>query len=169
MCDFGIIIGLASAAVGAAGSMQQAAAAKASADYNAQIAKQNARISQQRAHDAIERGKVAEQQKMGQNSQLLGKQRAALAANGVDLSFGSPLDLQVDTAVVAKTDALTIKTNAYREAYDHEIDAHNQTAQARLYRMQGNAAAQAGTIGAIGTVLGGAGDAWKSYAKTQAA
>lgn len=148
--------------LGAAGQIQQAQATAAANKYNAQVADMNAQISERRAKDAIERGAAEEQKKRQQVAQVLGKQQAAMAANGVDLTFGSPLDTIVDSSVLGELDALTIRTNAYREAYDYRVDAANKVASANLSRMNASAATTGGYLGAVGTILGGAGKAYQT-------
>ena len=163
MCDLGIMLTLGSTLLGAAGQMQQANAASAAAKYNAQVAEMNAEISERRAKSVIEAGKSEEQQQRQKVQQLLGQQQAGMAASGVDITFGSPLDTIVDTAVMGELDALTIRTNTYREAYNARVDAANQRAGAELYRYEAKAARQGGYLGAAGTVLGGAGKAYQQW------
>ncbi|WP_244511635.1 MULTISPECIES: hypothetical protein [unclassified Rhizobium] len=153
---------LGSTLLGAVGTVQQAQATKKASDYNAQVAEMNAKISDRQARDSIERGKQEEQQKRFQTAQLEGRQRAAMAANGVDLSFGSPLDTIVDTAEMGEIDALNIRTNSYREAYANKVQGANQRANATLDRMRGDAALKGGYLDAVGTVLGGASKAYSS-------
>lgn len=155
MCDPVTGLVIASTLLSAAGSIQQGNAANAAGKYNNQVAQMNAAISEKRAFDAVERGKIAEQQKRREVAAISGKQQAAMAANGVDITFGSPLDTLVDTAIQGELDALTIRSNAYREEYDYRVQASNQRAQGELQRMQGKAAKTAGYIGAGSTILGG--------------
>lgn len=169
MCDLSMVLMLGSTLLGAAGQIQQANATAAAADYNAKVGEMNAKLSERRARDAIERGKAEEQRKRLEVGRLQGQQRAAMAANGVDLSFGSPLDTIVDTAVLGELDALTIRSNAYRESYDREVDAANQRAGVQLNRMEARAAKTGGYLAAFGTVLGGAGDAYAQYKKSSLA
>ncbi len=163
MCDLSMALTLGSTLLGAAGQMQSASATAAANKYNAQVANMNAQISERRAKDAIERGAVEEQKKRAEVQQVLGKQQAAMAANGVDVTFGSPLDTITDSAVLGEMDALTIRTNAYREAYDYRVDAANKRASATLSNMNASAATTGGYLGAAGTILGGAGKAYQSY------
>lgn len=162
MCDLGIALTLISTVIGAAGQVQQAQAQAQAAEYNAKVADMNATLSERRAKDAIERGAVEEQKKRLEVQRLLGTQTAAMAANGVDLTFGSPLDILVDTAVLGELDALTIRTNFAREAYDRKVDAVNQRAGATLNRMEAENARTAGYLNAAGTVLGGIGTAYRN-------
>ena len=163
MCDIGIALTLASTVIGAAGQIQQGKAQAAASNYNAKVAEMNATLADRRARDALERGKIEEQQKRQEISQLKGRQKAAMAANGVDLTFGSPLDTIVDTAVLGELDALTVRRNAAREAYDHEVQGVNNRSDATLNRMNAKAAKTGGYLAAAGTVLGGAGKAYGQY------
>jgi len=92
-----------------------------------------------------------------QTAQLEGRQKAAIAANGIDLSFGSPLDTIVDTAKMGEIDALNVRSNAYREAYGYKVQGTNQLASAKLDRMRADAAVKGGYLDAVGTILGGTG------------
>lgn len=167
MCDLAMALTLGSTLLGAAGAVQQAQSTAAANRYNAQVQEMNAKLAERRAKDAIERGAAEEQRKRQQVSQIQGQQRAAMAANGVDLTFGSPLDTLVDTAAMGELDALTIRTNAYREAYDYRVDAVNKRAGAQLSRLQANAAETGGYLDAMGTVLTGAGKAYSQYRTSQ--
>lgn len=163
MCDLMMALTIGSTIMGGIGQIQQANAASASARYNAQVAEMNAEIAEKRAKSTIEAGKNEEQMKRQEVARILGQQQAGMAANGVDLTFGSPLDTIVDTAVLGELDALTIRTNTYREAYNARVDAANYRAQRHLYEGQAKSAQTGGYIGAMGTVLGGAGKAYGQY------
>lgn len=163
MCDLVLALTLGSTLIGAAGAIQQGQAAAQAADYNAQVQEMNAQLSERQAKDALERGANDEQKKRQQVAQILGQQQLSMAANGVDISFGSPLDTLVDTATLGEIDALTIRQNAYRESYGYEVDAVNRRAGATLTRMEGEAAETAGYLDAFGSVLTGAGKAYSTY------
>lgn len=165
MCELITALTIGATALGAAGQVQSAQASAAASKYNAQIGEMNAVLSERRAKDAIERGAREEQRKRQEVAGIRGKQVAAMAANGVDLSFGSPLDVIVDTAVLGELDALTIRTSAAREAYDYRVDAVNKRAGAEMARAQAKSAITAGYLSAGGTVLTGAGKAYESYTK----
>lgn len=163
MCELMTALTIASTVMGAAGAIQQGKAQAAASNYNAQVSEMNATLADRRARDALERGALEEQQKRQEVAQLQGRQRAAMAANGVDLTFGSPLDTLVDTAVLGELDALTIRRNAAREAYDYNVQGVNGRADATLNRMNAKAAKTGGYLAAAGTVLGGAGKAYSDY------
>jgi hypothetical protein len=163
MCELMTALTIGSTLLGAAGAVQQGQAAGAAGRYNQQIAEMNATLSDRRAKDAMERGAIAEQRKRQEVASIIGKQTVAMAANGVDLSFGSPLDTLTDTAVLGELDALTIRTNTAREAYDFKVQGVNQRAQGKLERMKGDAAETGGYLKAGGTILGGGGSAYGQY------
>lgn len=156
------IIGLVGAAVSAVGAIQQAKAQSAAAEYNAKVSDINAEISDRRAKDALERGADEEQRVRMRTQMMLGQQRAAMAANGVDITFGSPLDTMIDTATLGELDALTTRQNAARENYDYRTQAMNGQAQAALQRGEAKSALSGGYLSAAGTFLGGVGSAFKS-------
>lgn len=167
MCDIAMALTLASTAIGAVGQIQSANAQASASRYNAQVQEMNATLADRRAKDAIERGAAEEQRKRQQVAQLKGQQQVAMAANGVDLAFGSPLDTIVDTAVLGELDALTIRSNAYRESYDYKVQGVNARAGATMSRMSADAAQTGGYIGALGTVLGGGSKAYGQFQQSR--
>jgi hypothetical protein len=125
----------------------------------------NATLADRRAKDALERGKLEEQRKRMQLAQLKGKQIAAMSEGGLDLSFGSPLDAIVDTAVLGELDALTIRSNAAREAYDYKVQGANYRSEAELKRASAKTSKTTGYLAAGGTILGGGAKAYENYSR----
>ncbi len=163
MCDLMLALTIGSTLLGAAGQIQQGQAQAAASNYNAQVGDMNAKISERRERDAIDRGQQEEIKKRQEIATLQGRQRAAMAANGVDLSFGSPADTLIDTAVMGEIDALTIRSSAAREAYDYKVDAVNRRADANLNRMNAKSAVTGCYLAAGGTLLTGFGKAYGDY------
>lgn len=146
------------------GQSQAAAASKASYEYQAAVQRNNQIIAQRQADDARARGAVEADKRRAQAQQLIGRQRAALAGNGVEVDTGSALDITSDTAAAGELDALTVRANAEREALGYETNASNFGAQAGLSDFQ--ASNSDATLANIGTLLGGAGsvaDKWYKY------
>lgn len=168
---------LAVASIGSSiiGGVQQAQAAKAAgaaqaaqANYQAAVARNNKIIADRKAEDAIKRGKVEELQYRQQVSQLTGRQRAVLAGNGVVIDQGSALDITEDTAARGEFDALTIRSNAEREAYDYRVQGQNFESNARLYDATASNALAAGKSAATGALITGAGSVaqkWYGFKK----
>lgn len=158
-----LLLSIGSTVMGGIGAIQQGNAAAEAGRYNARVADMNAEMSRRRAKDAQERGAREEQRKRQEVATIKGQQVAAMAANGVDLTFGSPLETLRDTAILGEIDALSIRKNAAREAYDHEVAAVNGKADATLSRMNADASQTGGYLAAAGTILGGASDAYSKY------
>lgn len=157
---------VASTAVSAVGSIMAGNAQAASAEYNARIAGQNAIYAEQRAKDALERGQIEEERVRKEGTLVRKGQEARYGAANIDVGFGSPLDAIISSATQAELDALTIRSNAAREAEDYEKEAWNYRSGATLARMEGKAAKKAGVIGAFGSVLSGGAEIYK-YRTTQ--
>lgn len=140
---------LAITAIGATliGGYQQAQAAKAEGAYAAQVADQNAKVATQQADYERQLGNIEEEKQRRNVRLMLGAQRAALAANGIDTTSGTALDLQTETAQFGTEDALAIRANAARRAWGYEVEAQNQKAA-------GIAAKARGKNQAIGSYLG---------------
>jgi|GEM_PF-3347557 hypothetical protein len=146
------------------------------ADQNADVLAFNARMYEAQSRDAIRRGYEEEQVFRQGTQKLLGSQRTGFAGQGVDVTSGSALDVQMDTAYQSELDALTIRLNANREAWGFTTKATNEEmlrtallknsklqarsiretgkADALSARLNGQAAASAGKYGALSTIAG---------------
>lgn len=144
---------LASGAIGAYGAIQSGQAQKKQARYQSAVERNNATIAGWQAEDATQRGQIEEQRQRLATARLRGAQRAGMAANGIEIDSGSPLDVLMDTASLGELDALTIRSNAEREAYGFRSQQGNLMAQSGLTTMAGRNAATAGYIGAGSTLL----------------
>ena len=168
MCDLITALTIGSTLMGGAGAIEQGQAQAASSRYSAQVADLNARMADRAAKDALERGKLEEQKQRQKTAQLIGTQTAAMAANGLDLTFGSPLDTLVDTATLGELDALTIRSNAYREERDISQQGANYRGQAGVDRDAASSALTGGYLNAAGTLLGGGSRAYETGKKSGA-
>ena len=125
---------LGSAGFNAYGAYSNSKATKTAYDAQGQIAANNAQIATWQAEDAIVRGDREASRSRLKTRQLKGSQRAALAANGVDLGEGSALNILADTDYFGELDAGTIKDNAAREAWAIRNQATNFTSEGSLLR-----------------------------------
>ncbi len=149
--------------VSAVGMYQQGQSQKALGEYNAKVSENNAIVQQQAAEDARRRGDIAEDAQRRQTRQMLGAQRAAIGAQGGVLTDQSTEAILADTAQFGELDALTVRNNAAREAWGLEVGANNTLAEAEASRFQGRAASRAGSLSSVGTLIGGASNAYSSY------
>lgn len=145
MCDpvtaTAAVLMVAGTAMSAYGSYQEGKAENEAAKFNANM-------EEQKAKDAKERGLADEATHARKVAQLKGAQRAQWAADGVDLSSGTPSEIFEQTAEWGERDRQTIEHNTEREIWTHRQ-------QANLYRAQGKNAKRAGTIGAFSSILTG--------------
>lgn len=88
-------------------------------------------LSEIAARGELRRGERAEQQLRLQTAWTKGAQRAALAANGVDLSSTSAAEILTSTDVMGEIDAETIQANALRAAWGHRAQGEMSRASAR--------------------------------------
>jgi hypothetical protein len=129
-----------------AGNAQKAAgqAQQAAANSQADLADYNASVADLQAKDAIDRGQQESDRYRTQVRGLIGSQRAGFAAGNVDVGYGSAVDTQADTAQLGELDALTIKTNAAREAWGYQVNATDLRQEATIARKTGVFQEQAG-------------------------
>jgi hypothetical protein len=161
-----VVATVAGTAVSVYGAMQTAQAQSAANAAKAQQDRNNAILAENAANDAKARGDVAAQQKAAQTNQLIGQQRAALAANGVDPNQGTAVDLQSDAAGNGELDQLTIHANAAREAAGYNAQGANYSSQAAVDEASSQNALSAGSLSAVSTIIGGAGSVagqWYDY------
>jgi type II secretory pathway pseudopilin PulG len=125
----------------AGGAYKSAVAKKIADNTNAQLATDQASV-------AIDNGQIKAESADLRTGQIYGAQRAALGANGVDLSQGSATDVLASTKMLGAKDAATIMDNALTEAWGYK-------AQADEYKSEANQISP--WTSAIGSLLGSAG------------
>lgn len=137
-----------------AGGVLNAGAQKQAGDAQAQIDNSNAAVARFQAKDALRRGAIDEQQLKQQIGQIIGSQRAAYAGNGLAVDSGTPLALAVDTARTGALDVATIRLNTANEVWGYRVKAKSLAYGADI-------AKKGGTQGALGSLLGAVGGAYK--------
>ena len=147
------VLAVSSIALSAAGQIQQGKAAKAQANFQAQIAENNSIIAGRAADDARERGRIAAGERDVKTRQFIGKQRVALASSGQEVDIGSGLEITSDTAALGKLDSLRIINNAEREAIGFETQAGSFKAEASARRASGKNAIRASRLGALNSLV----------------
>lgn len=143
---------------------------KMQGQYQQSVSNMNAAVLDAQANDAIVRGETAAAEALRSGNvsasnikkdakRVSGSQRAALAAQGIDVSSGSASDVLSETEIqseqdfnrakyFSKLDAITIKNNAWREAWGFKVESTNT-------RFSGNMARSAGDFKASNTLLTG--------------
>jgi hypothetical protein len=136
------------------------------AEYQSAVDRNNATYAEWQAQDAIERGNTAAEDKTRQAAALKATQMNTMAAHGLDLSEGTPLNIMTDTDLMMQQDVATIKNNAQREAWASRVKGSNSTANANL--MMSKAQNENPWLAGAGTLMSGLGsvaDRWYTYNK----
>lgn len=144
MCDVATGISAASVLFAARNQRAQGRFQQGTANYNARVAENQAQEERAAGTEA----EIAHRKKV---NEFISSQRVRLAANNVDLTSGSPLQLQEDSLLEGEADSLRIRSNT-----DSRVNAL-QT-QSNLLTQQGGFAQIAGNNNATATILGGAAD-----------
>lgn len=161
MCSPTLAVMGVSAAMSASAARQKAKADKNSLLYDAQVSEQNAVLAEYQADDAIRQGGIDEQAVRMRTAATKSSQRAAMAANGVDLNEGSAADVQTTTDYVGELDANTVRDNALRTAWGYRTQGLNYKDSSHLLR-SGARQISAGRAAAT-SLLGSAGQVASSW------
>ena len=138
------------------GSYYSAKSQQTQLSLQADIAEANAAIAEVGAQSELARGQREEQNVRMRTAQLKGSQRAALAANGVDVGEGSALNILDSTDYMGEVDANTVRANAIRSAWGYRTQGMNQQVDAVARR--GTAAGISPGMASATSLLGGATD-----------
>ena len=104
---------------------------------NMQIARRNEVVEQWKAGDALARGEIMASRKAGEGTQREGAIAAHAAGSGVDVSAsGSVVKAQESSKGMNALDIATIRSNAAREMFGHQIAAQDYDIQAQQYKMK---------------------------------
>ena len=141
------IIMAAGATVSAGAAVYSGIQQKRAADYNAKMSEQNAKAIDVQTREAIRRQRE-------QNRAILSAQRASALTSGV-AETGS-------TLLVAMENARNLERNVTDIATQGNAQRYAAMNQATLSRFQGNAAMTSGILEGTGTLLSGAGQAYKA-------
>ena len=146
-----------SAGASAYSASQQAKASRDSDNYNAAVGRNNAQIAEWQAQDAVARGNKDVQTHMQKVAAMKGKQTASMAARGLDLSEGTPINILTDTDYMGAQDAVNIKHNASKEAWAYRNQASNSASGAAMSSYQASQASPGMAAGL--SLMGSAGSA----------
>lgn len=132
-------------------------------EYQAAVALQNQKIALNNRDYAYAAGE-SEALKYGMKSaQDRGLLKATQGASGIDVGGGSAKDVRESRDDISRMDMSTIRANAARVAYGHEIKAYEALTQSQLYGMAADDAERAGYLKGAGSLISTAGsvsDKW---------
>lgn len=150
MCDIAYVA-LAASIAGTAATYQ---AQKQQAEQASAIGDYNARLGEIQAKSAEDQGLVAQDEQRKKIRAIIGQQKAAMGASGVEgSSFNKIID---DTTVAGEEDLAMLRLNAAREAWGIRTGVSRD-------RWQAGAQASALRVQAAGTLLGGAANSFYTY------
>jgi hypothetical protein len=132
---------------GAIGGFYSAKMSKNQLNFEAEMARINARVAELGARSAFERGQKEVASLTLQAGQLKSRQRAALAANNVDLGEGNAAELQASTDLMKAIDKQTLEENAVMNAWGYRTQGANY---------QSDALMKSGTAAGISPFMAGA-------------
>lgn len=148
-----------------AGSLFSGMQANAQGKYESQLARRNAAMEVESAHESYEAGKDERRDFWRKVGATKGQQIASMAANGIDIGFGTAGLVQRDTEELSAEDARRLYRNIEERTRGHHINASNYVAEAKAAKSRGKAALVSGAIGGVASVLGGATQAMGLKAK----
>ena len=152
---------LASSAISGIGALTQSRASAQAAGYNAKVAAQNAQLQTQNAAFAGSEGEQNVGAEGAATRAKVGATLAAQGASGVDVNTGSSVDVRESEAKLGMLNALTIRSNAAKQAYGYQVGSASEVAQSNLLRSQQQSDTTGGYLSAGADILGGVGSAAK--------
>ena len=154
---------------GAIGSLFQGQAQANMYNYQAGVAQVNAQIAKQDATYATQGGEVEAQQSGMRTRAEVGATRAGFGAGNLAISSGSPSKVIASETEIGQQNEALIRANAAKRAYGFEVGAAGDIAQAGAYRAAAKTSLAAGDIGAVSSIIGGAGQVSSKWLQAQQA
>jgi hypothetical protein len=122
----------AGAVSGAIGGFYSARMTKSQLAFEADMSRINARMAELGARTALDNGQKQVAGLTMQAGQLKSRQRASMAANGIDLGEGSAAEIQASTEIMKEIDKNTLEANAVKSAWGYRVDASNLQSSALM-------------------------------------
>lgn len=151
------------AIAGAAGSIFSGMASAAAYNGQAAVAKAQQKALKYQAQSEANAGSYESAIKLDEGKRLLGRQVTALAANGVDVSSGTPGDIMVDSASAVNMDVAAIRHNWQDKANLSAYNAKIAKLNAQTLKQNARMAMIGGAIGAVGAAIDGYSRASSSF------
>lgn len=159
------VAAIGAAGLSAAGSVYGGMQANAQGKYESEMAKRNSALEV----EGYQQDRLAAQdqrrdfwRKVGAAK---GQQVASMAANGIDVGYGTAANIQEDTQNLANEDAQNLYKNQQQQQRGRLINAQNYTAEAKAARQRGKAAMIGSFFEAGSSLMSGASSAMGMKAK----
>jgi hypothetical protein len=150
----------------AGGELYTGFANSAAYKYQAGVAAVNQKIAIQNAEYSRAVGESQAERSGIKTAQGVGQTKAVQGASGFRAGEGSGGEVVKSEQMIGAAEQDTIRSNAARAAYGHEVEAINFGAQSKLYSMASTTSKVSGVINATSSLLGGASstsDKWLQY------
>lgn len=151
----------AGAVSGAIGGFYSAKMTKRQLAFEADMSRINGRMAELGARTALENGQKQVAGLTMQAGQLKSRQRASMAANGIDLGEGSAAEIQASTELMKELDKQTIEANAVRSAWGYRTEAANLQSSALM--KEGSAAGISPALAGASSLMTGASQVASSW------
>jgi hypothetical protein len=133
--DWSAIAGLFSGFGTIGSAISQSNAYQAQGQYDKYLSEINSRLADQQFQQVIKKGEEEATAYSKKVKGLAGSQKAALAAQGIDVGSGSAAEIQKETMIMGAEDAMKIRNNAYQEAFGYKVQAINTRSQGNFDSM----------------------------------
>lgn len=157
------------AVLGAIGSEYKGTAESNMYTYQAGVAQLNKKIALQNSDYALQSGEVEQQESGMRTRGQVGQTHVQQGASNLDVDGGSATDVITSERDIGKQNQDVIRSNAARRAYGFQVEGMQADAQSDIYNMAAKTAKTSGDIGAVSSILGGAGSVaskWYQYGTT---
>lgn len=154
MGTIGLGTSLAGGLLSAYGNYQSGVANEKMYNYRAAVADINSKINMQNSDYALTVGEKQGVQYGMKAAQTQGQIKVGQAASGLDVNTGSAKNVQDSQSKITRMDLDTIRSNAAKTAYDYRVAATSDQNQAAMDRAAASNAKRAGTLGALGSLIG---------------
>lgn len=144
---------------------QQSQSIKAQGAYSKAIAETNKSFAELQADDAVKRGNLASLQQQGKTAEFVSSQKAALAAQGIELDSGTAESLLRNTESLGELDAVNIKSNAWKEAWGFKSQANQYSAEGKAAELTSKNLAKSTLLTGGIQALGAGTSAYAAYKK----
>lgn len=149
-------LALVAAATSAAGTIMQGYSAMQQGNYEAGVHKINAKLEREAAEQSLKAGQSERRDFYRKVGQAKGQQAASMAANGIDLGYGTAARIQDDTALLARDDAQNLNEQIHQRTRGFIINNWNERMAGKAAKRQGKAAFVGSLFQGAGSLLGGA-------------
>lgn len=139
----------------AAGQLVQGYSALQQGKYESGIARQNAKLSRESAAESLRTGEKERRDFWRKVGSVKGQQIASMAANGIDVGYGTAERIQEDTQALANEDASTLYENIHYRTRGYIIEAANYKAESKAAKQRGRAAFVGSLFSAGSSVMSG--------------